>query len=111
VGGLIALRWRPSRILLVSCAASAPMPFVYILVALHASLAPIYAVEFLGGIGLALHIALWFTTFQQEVPEHARSRVSSYDSLGSFVLVPLGMVVAGPVASLIGVRATLIGAA
>jgi hypothetical protein len=110
-GGLIALRWRPSRILLVSCAASAPMPFVYILVALHASLAPIYAVEFLGGIGLAVHLTLWFTTFQQEVPEHARSRVSSYDSLGSFVLVPLGMVVAGPVASLIGVRATLIGAA
>jgi MFS family permease len=110
-GGLIALRWRPSRILFISCAASAPLPFVYILVALHESLAPIYAVEFLGGIGLAVHLALWFTTFQQEVPEHARSRVSSYDALGSFVLVPLGMVVAGPVASLVGVRATLIGAA
>lgn len=110
-GGLIALRWRPSRILFVSCAASAPMPFVYILVALHAPLAPIYAIEFLGGVGLAVHLALWFTTFQQEVPERARSRVSSYDSLGSFVLVPLGTAIAGPVAAAVGVRATLIGAA
>jgi MFS family permease len=111
VGGVIALRWRPSRILLISCSASAPLPFVYVLVAFHAPLAPIYAVEFLAGIGLAIHLALWFTTFQQEVPEHARSRVSSYDALGSFVLVPLGTALAGPLASALGVRATLVAAA
>jgi MFS family permease len=110
-GGVVALRWRPSRILLVSCAASAPLPFVYVLVALHAPLVPVFAIEFLAGVGLAIHLALWFTTFQQEVPEHARSRVSSYDALGSFVLVPLGTAVAGPVAAVAGVRATLIAAA
>jgi MFS family permease len=111
LGGVVALRWRPDRILFVSCIASAPIPFVYILVAYHAPLLPIFVVEFLGGVGLAIHLALWFTTFQQEVPEHARSRVSSYDALGSFVLVPLGTAIAGPVASLIGTRATLIAAA
>jgi hypothetical protein len=42
------------------------------------------------------------------VPEHARSRVSSYDALGSFVLIPLGAALAGPVASLIGVDTTLV---
>jgi sulfite exporter TauE/SafE len=47
---------------------------------------------------------------QQQVPEAARSRVSSYDALGSFVLVPLGTVLAGPIASAVGVRATLFGA-
>jgi hypothetical protein len=36
------------------------------------------------------------------VPEHAQSRVSSYDSLGSFVLTPLGRAIAGPVAVAIG---------
>jgi len=40
----------------------------------------------------------------------ARSRVSSYDALGSFVLLPLGSAAAGPVASLIGTRETLIAA-
>jgi hypothetical protein len=45
------------------------------------------------------------------VPEHSRSRVSSYDSLGSFVLIPLGTVIAGPIAAVIGTRATLLAAA
>jgi hypothetical protein len=49
--------------------------------------------------------------FQSQVPEAARSRVSSYDALGSFVLIPLGAAIAGPVASVFGVHATLIGAA
>ena len=62
----------------------------------------------LAGTTLALHLALWFTVFQREVPEEARSRVSSYDALGSFVLFPLGAAIAGPVAALIGVHATLI---
>ena len=57
---------------------------------------------------LALHLALWFTVFQLQVPESARSRVSSYDALGSFVLIPLGAAAAGPVAGLIGIYATLI---
>ena len=37
------------------------------------------------------------------MPEHAQSRVSSYDALGSFVLTPLGLVLAGLVAAGIGV--------
>jgi hypothetical protein len=59
------------------------------------------------GIGLAIHLALWFTVFQRHVPEESRSRVSSYDALGSFVLMPLGSAVAGPVSSLIGIAPTL----
>lgn len=110
-GGVVALRWRPSRILLVSCLASAPIPFVYILVAFHAPLSAIFAVQFFGGAGLAVHLALWFTVFQQEVPEHARSRVSSYDVFGSFVLVPLGIAIAGPIAAAVGVRTTLLAVA
>ena len=38
-------------------------------------------------------------------------RVYSYDALGSFVAVPLGQVLAGPVAGALGSTATLLGAA
>ena len=38
----------------------------------------------------------------------SRSPVSSYDALGSFVLMPLGSIVAGPIASVIGITETLI---
>ena len=59
--------------------------------------------------GLAIHIALWFTVFQQEVSPEARSRVSSYDALGSLMMMPVGFAVAGPTAAAIGTAATLWG--
>ena len=54
---------------------------------------------------------LWDTTLQQEIAQEKLSRVSSYDALGSFVLVPLGLAVAGPVAQAVGTRETILGAA
>ena len=48
---------------------------------------------------------------QQEIPQEKLSRVSSYDALGSFALIPLGLAAAGPIADLIGTEETLVGAA
>jgi hypothetical protein len=67
----------------------------------------IVAASLAGGFGLANHLTLWFTTFQREVPEHAQSRVSSYDALGSFVLSPLGAAIAGPAAIALGTSGAL----
>ena len=54
-----------------------------------------------------MHLTLWFTVFQQQIPERAQSRVASYDTLGSFILMPLGMALVGPVSDAIGVTETL----
>jgi hypothetical protein len=108
LGGLVALRVRPWRPLLVSCVAAVPIvlqPFGW---AFELPATVLVAIGVLAGIGIAIHLALWFTTFQRNVPEAALSRVSSYDALGSFVLMPLGAAVAGPIASVIGVKETLI---
>jgi hypothetical protein len=70
----------------------------------------IAAATFVAGLGLAVHLAFWRTVFQQQVSEHAQSRVSSYDALGSFVLLPIGVAIVGPVAGAVGVHATLWGA-
>ena len=48
---------------------------------------------------------------QQEIPGETLSRVSSYDALGSFVLIPVGLSAAGVIASVIGTRSTFFGAA
>jgi MFS family permease len=109
IGGLLALRLRPRRPLLASCVAAIPYGTQTLAVGLRLPLAALAAVAVVAGVGIAVHLALWFTVFQQQVPEAARSRVSSYDALGSFVLIPLGAALAGPVASVIGVSATLIG--
>jgi MFS family permease len=110
-GSLVALRVKPSRPL-VACIL-APAPFVVLLAGL-AFTAPVWvlaAFSFVGGVGLAIHLTLWFTVFQQQVPEHAQSRVSAYDALGSFVLIPVGLAVVGPVAAAVGRDNTLFGAA
>src|SRR5206468_4882621 len=70
--------------------------------ALHAPTWLIAGASFFAGLAIAVHLTLWFTVFQRQVPEHAQSRVSSYDSLGSFVLTPLGLAIAGPVAAVLG---------
>ena len=48
---------------------------------------------------------------QQEIPQDRLSRVSSYDALGSYVLIPAGLAAAGPIAQAVGTRTTLVGAA
>jgi hypothetical protein len=48
---------------------------------------------------------------QQQIPPEQLSRLYSYDALGSFVFIPLGAAVAGPLAELVGVTETLVGAA
>jgi MFS family permease len=110
VGGLVALRIRPTRPLAVSCLATIPWLLQPLGLALHAPVPVLVAISVGAGVGLAVHLALWFTVFQRHVPEEARSRVSSYDALGSFVLTPLGAAIAGPVSAAIGVSSTLIGA-
>jgi MFS family permease len=110
LGGLVVLRWHPSRPLLVSCIAAAPFGLGTWMLAFLVPFPVLLAAQVVAGTGLAMHLALWFTVFQQQVPEHARARVSSYDALGSFVLIPLGTVVVGPLAGWIGVRETLFAA-
>lgn len=110
VGGLVALRVKPRRIVLASVLWSILYGLPTLALGLLLPLPLIIAAAFLQGFGLALHLTLWFTAFQQQVPEEALSRVSSYDSIGSFTLLPLGSAAAGLVAGAIGARTTLIAA-
>jgi MFS family permease len=52
----------------------------------------------------------WATAKQRLVPGHMLGRVSSVDWFVSTALLPLSYALAAPVAALIGVRATLVGA-
>jgi predicted MFS family arabinose efflux permease len=110
VGGVLALRLKPRRIVLASCLWAIPYGLPTLALGLLLPLPVIVVVAFVQGLALAMHLTLWFTAFQEQVPEAARSRVSAYDAMGSFVLIPLGSAFAGLVASAIGPRPTLIAA-
>jgi DHA3 family tetracycline resistance protein-like MFS transporter len=53
---------------------------------------------------------MWSTVKQRHVPAGLLGRVSSLDWLISISLLPISFAITGPVAGLIGVRATLVGA-
>jgi hypothetical protein len=54
---------------------------------------------------------MFTATIQALIPDQVRSRVDSYDMLISIVIMPVGYLVAGPLASSVGSTATLVGAA
>jgi len=110
-GGLIGLRFRPRRMLLVATSAMLATPATLVALGFPLALPLIVAAAGLAGAGLEIFVLLWNTTMQQEIPAEKLSRVYSYDALGSFALVPVGLATAGPIAEVIGVRATLWGAA
>jgi hypothetical protein len=51
---------------------------------------------------------LWQTAMQSNIPRESLSRVTSYDAFGSLALAPLGLVVAGPLATRFGSAHTLL---
>jgi MFS family permease len=107
VGGILALRLRPRRPLLLVIVVE-PL-FAAPLAALAAVRSvPIIAVgTLLAGLGLMLGNTLWETTLQRHVPAESLSRVSSYDWFGSLALDPIGLAIWGPIAGVIGIQASL----
>ncbi len=107
IGGVAAIRFRPERPMVACVLAATLISLQTLSLALGAPTWLIAVAAFLGGCGIAVHLTLWFTVFQQQVPERAQSRVASYDTLGSFILMPIGMALVGPVAAVIGTTETL----
>lgn len=111
VGSLVGMRLR-SRYP-VRFAALLTVGFVPPLVALalDAPLPVVVAGMFVTGFCIDVYEILFQTAVQVHVPPHALARVMSYDSLGSFALIPVGLAIVGPLSALIGVATTLLGAA
>jgi predicted MFS family arabinose efflux permease len=108
LGGVLALRFRPRRILLVATLSMflfAPVP---ILLAEAVAVPLIIAAAVGLGIGFELFGVMWDTALQQQIPRDRLSRVYSWDMLGSFVAIPLGLSIVGPLADAVGVEATLV---
>lgn len=111
VGGMFALRLRVRRPLVASQLFVLPAGLLLAALAVPLPLIAIAIVTFVGGIGFALGGTLWFTALQRNVPDHALSRISSFDWFGSVALNPIGYALIGPIAATIGTPVTLIVAA
>ena len=110
VGVIIAMVWRPQRPILVGTLLTFAAAVPQLLLGLSSPLWLVVVSAFFMGIGFDLFGVLWMTTMQREVPAESLSRVASYDALGSLMLGPVGLLLAGPATALFGVHTALIGA-
>jgi MFS family permease len=108
VGSVLAMRFRPQRQLVVCFLTVTVWSMVLAAYALTTSVALITASAFVAAMAMNFGTAFWFTALQEHVPPEARSRVSSYDWLGSWLFLPLGYLMIGPIAETIGYDTTLL---
>ena len=109
VGGIVMLRVHPRRPLLVATLSSLVFPLPLFFLAGRAPTILITIAGFLAGGFNTVFAVQWSTTLQREIPSDVLSRVSAYDWFGSLILLPIGMAMAGPLATTIGITATLVG--
>jgi MFS family permease len=111
VGGVASVRLAPRRPLHAGFLASVLLA-IPIAVLARPLPWPVVAAAWGAGMGsIALSNTWWETTLQQRIPEHVYSRVRSYDILVSFIFMPIGMIVVGPIADAVGNEWTLVVAA
>ncbi|GAA2815862.1 MFS transporter [Kitasatospora paracochleata] len=109
--GLLMARWQPRRVLLVGNGGVFLFGLPALVLALAAPTPLVVAAMFLSGVGVTVFSVGWMVTLHQEIPTELLSRISAYDSLGSFALLPVGTALAGPAAGAFGLGGALWGCA
>lgn len=110
-GSLVGSRYRPKYPMLFCMLITLTGSGYLLLMAIPAPLLVIGVGAFAWGATMDLWGVYWMTALQLHIPRASLSRVISYDAMGSLMLGPLGLALAGPAIILIGLRNSfLIGA-
>lgn len=107
LGGVLGLRVQPRRPIRASLLMFPLYALVPASLAAHLPWMVQAGCFLLGGLSLSMFNVLWETALQREIAPDMLSRVAAYDMFGSMCLLPLGYVVAGPMAALLGVQGAL----
>ena len=111
LGALAGLRWRP-RMPMVTTGLFLMVSAVQNLVlAFHPSTLLLTPAAAGSGFAFALGSIVWDTTLQRAIPPEKLARVASYGWMGAMVFLPAGYALAGPISTLVGLRAYLVFAA
>jgi MFS family permease len=104
VGSIIAIKVKPKYPLRFLMLSSFTITFYIWSLAKPQSLLMIAFGAFLFGITLDLWGTLWSTALQRKVPRDSLSRVSSFDAMGSMMFRPIGLAIAAPLSTLLGIE-------
>jgi len=110
VGAVVALRLRVRRLLLLGVACCAPLALFLAGLATAPMTVVLVPLAFVAGVAIEQFGIAWEVSLQEHVPADKLARVYSYDALGSVLAIPVGQLVAGPLAAAFGARTALLGA-
>ncbi|MGW7351979.1 MFS transporter [Streptomyces sp. NPDC054784] len=111
VGGLLALRARPVRLLRAGSFALFGYALYPAAVGAQLPLPAVTACTAVSGASVAFWGVMWATTVQTQVPGPVLNRVHAYEVAGSLAMLPVGQALAGPAAAVFGARTVLLAGA
>ena len=102
IGSLIGVGWKPRHPLRLGMIFLLAWPPAMMLYGAGVTLVLAIPALVLAGIGIALFEVWWLTALADRIPPSRLSRVTSYDWMVSLGLLPLGYLLAGPLAEAFG---------
>jgi MFS family permease len=108
LGSLTGLRLRPRRPLVTTGLLFLPTAIQSVLLAFHASVVALAPAAALAGFAFAGGSVVWDTAIQRTIAPEKLARVAAYGWMGAMVFLPAGYALAGPLASIVGMRAYLL---
>ena len=107
-GAALAIRWRPEQPMFVAMVLNIAWSANYLIFGLGPPLAIVLVSFAIAGVTISLFVTWWETTLAQHIPPAALGRVASWDWMMSLGLSPVGLLLAGPIAEVIGAQETLV---
>lgn len=98
VGSSLALRWRPRRDLFIGVMLMSFCALPIFMLSQLATTPWLIAAFFMAGVTFGLFGVAWAQSLQTHIPPEKLARVYAYDAVGSFVAIPFGELIAGPLA-------------
>lgn len=103
-GAAAGSRWRPQHPMRTGLLVGLWWPGAIAIYAAGPPVGVVYLTMIAGGAGVGLFSVLWETALAERIPPHLLSRVAAWDWMGSFALLPVGYLLAGPLAEMFGAR-------
>jgi MFS family permease len=108
LGAAIAIRFRPRRLLRAGWFTLLLMPLWALAYVWPAVLVAVVAGAIIGYAGLSFFSVAWETAIQDHVPHRSLGKVASWDQLTSFLAMPVGNALAGPLSAAYGINPVLV---
>lgn len=111
VTSVVMLRVRLERPLLIGMLGMLAFSAPLWVLGMTGGLAALMLAALVAGMGVEVFGLGWNLAMQENIEDDMLSRAYSYDALGSFVAMPIGMLAYGPLSELFGVEPLLVGSA